>query len=80
MTTAVGSDLNPFRISWNRHSRAQWDTMLEACYRPGLTQSAAYALALHDVRGMKADLGVIRFHDKPVGLMVAHGKPAFGAP
>lgn len=73
-----GEALDPFRISWNRHSREQWDTMLAACRRASLTQSAAYALAVNDTSGQKADLGVIRFHDRPIGLVVAHGKPVFG--
>jgi len=75
---AAGSDLNPFSISWNRHRRDQWDTMLAACRRPSLTQSSTYALALSDVRGEKAALGVIRFNKQPIGLVVAHGRPVLG--
>ena len=74
------SDLNPFRITWNRHNRTQWDGMFAACKRPSLTQSSTYALALHQLQGMKADLGVIRFENKPIGLVVAHGKPVLGTP
>lgn len=74
------SDLNPFRISWNRNSRTQWDGMLAACKRPSLTQTSTYALAMHQLQGMKADLGVIRFDNKPIGMVVAHGKPIFGTP
>ncbi|MBO6784765.1 MAG: GNAT family N-acetyltransferase [Alphaproteobacteria bacterium] len=70
--------LNPFRITWNRHSRTQWDGMLDACKRPSLTQTSTYALALHDVHGQKADFGLIRFRDQPIGMVVAHGKPVFG--
>lgn len=72
--------LNPFRIVWNKHSRRQWDTMLAACKRPSLTQSSAYALAIHKTQGMKADFGLIRFNKQPIGMTVAHGKPSFGAP
>lgn len=74
------SDLNPFRISWNRNTRSQWDGMLAACKRPSLTQTSTYALAMHQLQGMKADLGVIRFDNKPIGMVVAHGKPALGTP
>jgi len=74
------SDLNPFRITWNKHSRTQWDGMFAACKRPSLTQSSTYALAMHDLQGLKADLGIIRFDNKPIGLVVAHGKPVFGTP
>ncbi|MEK9901857.1 MAG: hypothetical protein VW516_14025, partial [Rhodospirillaceae bacterium] len=54
------------------------DTMLAACRRPSLTQSSTYALALGDVRGEKAALGVIRFNKQPIGLVVAHGRPVLG--
>ena len=74
------SDLNPFRITWNRHNRTQWDGMFAACKRPSLTQSSTYALALHQLQGMKAALGVLRFENQPIGLVVAHGKPVLGTP
>ena len=74
------SDLNPFRITWNRHNRTQWDGMLAACKRPSLTQTSTYALAVHELQGMKANFGLIRFDNKPIGMIVAHGKPVFGAP
>lgn len=77
---STGADLNPFRIVWNRHGRDQWDTMLAACKRPSLTQTSTYALALNDVQGDKAALGVIRFNNQPIGLVVAHGKPILGTP
>ena len=51
------SNLNPFRIIWNRHGRKQWDGILSACKRASLTHSSAYALAIHELQGMKADLG-----------------------
>ncbi len=70
--------LNPFRITWNRHGRAQWDGMLAACTRASLTQTSTYALALHEIQGLKADFGLIRFQDKPIGMVVAHGKPVLG--
>lgn len=76
----IASDLNPFRIVWNRHGREQWDTMLTACKRPTLTQTSTYALALHDVQGAKADFGLIRFNKQPIGLVVAHGKPILRTP
>lgn len=78
MSTEV--DLNPFRIVWNRHGRDQWDTMLTACKRPSLTQTSTYALALNDMQGDKAALGVIRFNKQPIGMVVAHGKPILGTP
>lgn len=74
------SDLNPFQITWNRHGRAQWDGMLAACKRASLTQTSTYALAMHELQGQQADLGVIRFDKKPIGMIVSHGKPAFGTP
>lgn len=74
------NDLNPFRITWNRHNRTQWDGILAACRRPSLTQTSTYALAIHELQGIKADFGLIRFDDKPIGLVVAHGKPVLGAP
>jgi hypothetical protein len=80
MSSLAKSPLNPFRVSWNRHTREQWDAMLAACHRASLTQSAAYALALNDVSGQKADMGVIRFNDRPIGLVVAQGKPFLGTP
>lgn len=77
---SIPDDLNPFRISWNRNGREQWDTMLAACRRPSLTQTSAYALALNAVKGDRAALGVIRFNNQPIGLVVAHGKPILGTP
>ena len=77
---SIPDDLNPFRISWNRHGREQWDTMLAACRRPSLTQTSAYALALNAIKGDRAALGVIRFNNQPIGLVVAHGKPILGTP
>ncbi|MGY8955831.1 MAG: GNAT family N-acetyltransferase [Alphaproteobacteria bacterium] len=74
------SDLNPFRITWNKNNRSQWDGMLAACKRPSLTQTSTYALAMHELQGMKADLGVIRFNNKPIGMVVSHGKPVFRTP
>jgi len=47
---------------------------------PSLTQTSTYALAVHELQGMKADFGLIRFDNKPIGMIVAHGKPVFGAP
>ena len=76
----MASDLNPFRIVWNRHGRDQWDTMLAACKRPTLTQTSTYALALHEVQGAKAAFGLIRFNKQPIGLVVAHGKPILRTP
>lgn len=54
--------------------------MLAACKRPSLTQSSAYALAVHKTQEQKADFGLIRFNNQPIGMIVAHGKPAFGTP
>ena len=74
------SDLKPFRITWNKNNRPQWDGMLAACKRLSLTQTSTYALAMHELQGMKADLGVIRFNNKPIGMVVSHGKPVFRTP
>jgi hypothetical protein len=54
--------------------------MLAACKRPSLTQTATYALAMHETQGLRADLGVIRFDKKPIGMIVSLGKPSFGTP
>ncbi len=77
---ANAPDLNPFKITWNRHGRKQWDTMLAACKRPSLTQTSTYALALHEVQGAQAAFGLIRFNKQPIGLVVAHGKPILRTP
>ena len=67
-----------FRIDWNRHSAAQWQTMLDNCARPTLTQSPAYAAALTEVEGGAADYGLIRFQGKPIGMAIATQRRGLG--
>lgn len=58
------------QIHWNRHSAAQWQTMLDNCERSTLTQSPAYAAAACEVEGNEADYGLIRFQGKPIGMVI----------
>jgi hypothetical protein len=67
-----------FRIDWNRHSAAQWQTMLDNCARPTLTQSPAYAAAATEVEGSIADYGLIRFQDKPIGMTIVTRRRGLG--
>ena len=67
-----------FRIDWNRHSAAQWQTMLDNCARPTLTQSPAYAAALTEVAGGATDYGLIRFQGKPIGMTIVTRRRGFG--
>jgi Acetyltransferase (GNAT) domain len=72
-----------FRIDWNRHSAAQWQTMLDNCARPTLTQSPAYAAATAEVEGAEAagvgaDFGLIRFQNKPIGMTIVTRRRTFG--
>ena len=60
---------NPFRIDWNDCTFSQWDALLARCKRPTLLQSWQYGLALAKTEGWKADFGIIRFENKPVGLV-----------
>lgn len=67
-----------FQIDWNRHSANQWQTMLDNCERPTLTQSPAYIAATAEVDGTVADYGLIRFQRKPIGMVIVTGKQTFG--
>ncbi len=73
---APASDL--FRIDWNRHSAAQWQTMLDSCARTTLTQSPAYAAALTEVEGGAADYGLIRFQGQPIGMAIVTRRRGVG--
>ncbi len=66
-----------FQIDWNRHSAAQWWTMLDSCARPTLPQSPAYAAANAEVENGGADYGLIRFQGKPVGMTIVTQKRGF---
>jgi hypothetical protein len=70
MPDAPESVTDLFRIDWDRHSAAQWQTMLDNCARPTLTQSPAYAAAVTEVDGIAADYGLIRFQGKPIGMAI----------
>ena len=70
MPDAPESVTDLFRIDWDRHSAAQWQTMLDNCARPTLTQSPAYAAAVTEVDGIAADYGLIRFQGKPIGMTI----------
>lgn len=74
------SGFRPFRIEWGGRTRAQWDAMFAACRRTTLTQSSTYALALAETAKVRADFGLIRFENRPIGLVVAHGRPILGRP
>jgi hypothetical protein len=65
---------NPFRIDWNDCTFAQWNALLNRCKRPTLLQTLPYAQALAKTEGWKADFGIIRFEDKPVGLVQVQTK------
>ena len=66
-----------FQIDWNRHSAAQWQTMLDNCARSTLTQSLAYAAATAEVDKGGADYGLIRFEGKPIGMTVVTQQRGF---
>ena len=66
-----------FQIDWNRHSAAQWQTMLDNCARSTLTQSLAYAAATAEVDQGGADYGLIRFEGKPIGMTIVTQKRGF---
>ncbi|MFT5181885.1 MAG: hypothetical protein ACI8S3_001770 [Alphaproteobacteria bacterium] len=66
-----------FQIDWNRHSPAQWQTMLDNCARPSLTQTPAYATAITQIHGGRADYGLIRFQGKPIGMTIVTQQRGF---
>ena len=78
MDDAPDPTVNLFQIDWNRHSAAQWQTMLDSCARPTLTQSPAYAAAAAEVEGTTADYGLIRFQGKPIGMAIVTRRRTFG--
>ena len=78
MRDSPDPSVNLFQIDWNRHSAAQWQTLLENCERPTLTQSPAYAAAVSEVDGTAADYGLIRFQGKPIGMAVVTRRRGFG--
>ncbi len=69
---------NPFRIDWNTASADQWDALVAECPRSTLTQTWHYALAEIAAGGGRADFGVIRFHAKPIGLVLVRIRPLIG--
>jgi hypothetical protein len=64
-----------FRIDWNRHSPAQQQAMLDACARPTLPQTPAYAAALVDAGHAEVEFGLLRFRDRPVGYVFVERRP-----
>ena len=80
MSDAPDPSVSLFQIDWNRHSAAQWQTMLDSCERPTLTQSPAYAAAASEVDagGSGADYGLIRFQGKPIGMAIVTRRRTFG--
>lgn len=69
---------NPFHIDWNRCSGDQWDRMVAACKRPTLLQTWQYAMAAAAIDRKRADLGIIHFHDKPIGLVLVQIRRLIG--
>ena len=43
MSDTADPSLTLFQIDWNRHSAAQWQTMLDNCARPTLPQRLDHA-------------------------------------
>jgi len=78
MSDAPDPSISLFQIHWNRHSAAQWQTMLDNCARSTLTQSPAYAAAACEVDGADADYGLIRFQGKPIGMAIVVRRRTFG--
>lgn len=56
-------------IEWNSLTPAQWDECLQAVPRSTLLQSYDYARAHCPIGKQKARWGVIRFDDKPAGIV-----------
>ncbi len=69
---------NPFRIDWNTASADQWDALVAECPRSTLPQTWQYAMAEIATGGGRADFGVIRFHAKPIGLVMVRIRPLLG--
>ena len=67
-----------FRIDWGRLSRKQEQALLEACPRPTLPQTPAYAAALAESGHAETEFGVMRFHDRPVGFVYVERRPLMG--
>ena len=74
--SAIAGDL--FRIDWNRHSAAQWQTMVDNCARTTLTQSPVYAAAAAEVLGVTNDHGLIRFQGQPIGMVIVERRRTIG--
>jgi hypothetical protein len=77
MSDTADPSLTLFQIDWNRHSAAQWQTMLDNCARPTLPQSLAYAAATAEVDKGGADYGLIRFQGKPIGMTIVTQRRGF---
>lgn len=78
MSDAPDLSAELFRIDWNRHSAAQRQTMLDNCVRATLTQSPVYAAAAAEVDSTATDFGLIRFQDKPIGMVIVSRRRTFG--
>lgn len=78
MNDAPDPAANLIQIHWNRHSAAQWQTMLDNCERSTLTQSPAYAAAAREVEDSDADHGLIHFQGKPIGMVIVTRRRTFG--
>ena len=82
MSDAPDPSVSLFQIHWNRHSAEQRQTMFDNCARSTLTQSPAYAAAAAEVDGggskSSADFGLIRFQNKPIGMVIVSRRRTFG--
>lgn len=77
LSAATQIDRALFRIDWNRHTRDQQQAMLDACARPTLPQTPAYAAALAETGHADTEFGLMRFHGRPVGYVFVERRPLF---
>ena len=69
---------SPYRIVWNKATKAEWDKLLVRCQRPSMLLMWPYAMALAKTKGKKTRLGVIYFDDNPVGAITVEQAARFG--
>lgn len=69
---------SPFKIIWNKATKAEWDKLLVRCERPNLLLMWPYAVALAESKGTVTRFGVIIFEDNPVGAMAVQQAARFG--
>jgi len=69
---------SPYRIVWNKATKAEWDKLLVRCQRPNMLLMWPYAMALAKSKGTVTRLGVIHFDDNPVGAIAVQRVAKFG--